>query len=90
MVQVKFFAGFKEKLGRGKIEIDIEHEVPLAGFIQKLKNEIPEIEELIEKGNAIIAVDQEVGSDDTTVKSNSEVAIFPPVSGGYGGQDKYD
>jgi molybdopterin converting factor small subunit len=82
MVRVRFFAGFREKLGRAEAGIDIESEIKLDGFIEKLKDEIPEIEEIIEKSNAIIAVDQKVGGRDTTVGPDSEVAIFPPVSGG--------
>jgi molybdopterin synthase sulfur carrier subunit len=80
MVTVKFFAGFREKIGKDEISIAID-ETSLENLIGLLDEKHPGIKELIDSG-ATIAVNRSVAKLTETVKDTDEVAIFPPVSGG--------
>ncbi|MEE8402673.1 MAG: MoaD/ThiS family protein [Candidatus Hydrothermarchaeaceae archaeon] len=81
MVAVKFFAGFREKIGEEEISIDIA-DTTLEGLIDLLDEKHPGIKELITGHGATIAVNRKVVTLNDTVKNRDEVAIFPPVSGG--------
>ncbi|MEE8402644.1 MAG: MoaD/ThiS family protein [Candidatus Hydrothermarchaeaceae archaeon] len=81
MVAVKFFAGFREKIGEEEISIDIA-DTTLEGLIDLLDEKHPGIKELITGHGATIAVNRKVATLNDTVKNSDEVAIFPPVSGG--------
>ncbi len=82
MVIVKLFAGFRERAKKEKLEIDVTGETTLNDIITTLKDEIPELKEFLDSGTAVIALNQEVVSLETKVKTEVEIAIFPPVSGG--------
>lgn len=81
MVTVKFFAGFREKIGEEEMSIDIA-DITLEGLIDLLDEKHPGIKELITGHGATIAVNRKVATLSDTVKNSDEVAIFPPVSGG--------
>lgn len=82
MATVKFFAAFREKLGKGEIKLSIKGRKPVGELIQDLKKEYPQLKELLELGSAIVAVNQEPSDAATLVSNEDEIAIFPPVSGG--------
>lgn len=81
MVTIKFFASFREKVGKEEIGIDI-NDTTLKALIDLLDERHPSIKELIGKNEATIAVNRKVATLNDTVKDTDEVAIFPPVSGG--------
>jgi molybdopterin converting factor subunit 1 len=80
MVSVKFFAGFREKVGTDEINLDVS-DATVKELIGILDEKIPGIKELIESG-ATIALNRNVAKMKDTVKNEDVVAIFPPVSGG--------
>ena len=80
MVSVKFFAGFRERVGTDEINLDID-EITVEELISLLDKEHPGIKELIKSG-ATIALNRSVAKLDDVVKDADVVAIFPPVSGG--------
>jgi len=82
MVSIRFFAGFREKIGAEKIEVSVPDETTLADFITRLESDYPEISALIEKNKATIAVNHEIVDMDQTISDGDEIALFPPVSGG--------
>lgn len=82
MVTVKFFAGFREKAGKGEIELDVMEKTSLTKIVEILEKRIPDLGKLAEEGSAIIAVNREVADLDSIIKNEDEIAIFPPVSGG--------
>ena len=82
MVSIRFFAGFREKIGAEKIEISLSAETTLKEFIAWLESDYPEISALIEKNKATIAVNHEIADMDQTISDSDEIALFPPVSGG--------
>lgn len=81
MVTVKFFAGFREKIGKEEMSIDIA-DTTLGSLIDLLNERHSGIKELITKSEATIAVNRKVATLNDAVKNSDEVAIFPPVAGG--------
>ena len=80
MVTVKFFAGFREKIGTDEISLEID-DTTVENLIDLLDKKNPGIKELIKSG-ATIAVNRSVAKPNDSVKDADVVAIFPPVSGG--------
>jgi molybdopterin synthase sulfur carrier subunit len=80
MATVKFFAGFREKIGKDEISLEID-DTTVENLIDLLDKENPGIKELIKSG-ATIAVNRNVAKPTDRVKDTDVVAIFPPVSGG--------
>lgn len=82
MVIVKFFAGFREKIGKEEIKIEIA-DTTIEGLISLLdEQQHLGVKELISKNGVTIAVNRNVATLNDPVKNSDEVAIFPPVSGG--------
>jgi molybdopterin synthase catalytic subunit len=88
MVKVRFFASFREQVGREEVNLEFDQKITIAELLEKLKNELPEAEKILESGRCIIAVNQEVAKGETPVSPGDEVAIFPPVSGGCGDKEE--
>lgn len=82
MLTVKFFASFREKAGKKEMTLDIKNNTQLIDVVRSLNEVIPGLDELIEQGNGIVAVNHEIVDKNTVVKDGDEIAIFPPVSGG--------
>lgn len=82
MVTVKFFASFREKVGKSEIKLSTKGEVTLQSVIDTLEKKIPGLKKLIEEGNAAVALNEEIAAENAVVKESDEIAIFPPVSGG--------
>jgi len=81
-VAVKYFASIREALGHGTESVDTKAQT--CGALR---------DELIARGGAYahalargkavrVAVDQEMTPDDAPLREGSEVAFFPPVTGG--------
>lgn len=82
MVTVKFFASFREKVGKSEIKLSTGGETTIENVIEALEKKIPGLKKLIAEGNAVVALNEEVAAEDAVVKESDEIAIFPPVSGG--------
>ncbi len=82
MVKVRFFASYRELIGREEVVIEVQGDITLGELLEKLKREVPGVSNALESGNPIIAVDHEIAPRGTRITPNAEVAIFPPVSGG--------
>jgi molybdopterin synthase catalytic subunit len=82
MVRVRFFAGYREQLGREEVLLELEEEVTLGELLERLGQKLPGLDRILGEGRAIIAVNHEVASKESLVAPGDEVAIFPPVSGG--------
>ncbi|MEE8168096.1 MAG: molybdopterin converting factor subunit 1 [Candidatus Hydrothermarchaeales archaeon] len=81
-VKVKFFASFRESLGREELIIGLEGKKTLDEIIDAIEETAQGLRALLKVGNAVIAVNHEVARGDTQIKAGDEIAIFPPVSGG--------
>lgn len=82
MVKVRFFASYRELIGREEVVLEVRKSIPLEELLEKLRREVPGVRKVLDSGSPIIAVNHEIAGEDTRVESNAEVAIFPPVSGG--------
>lgn len=76
-----FFGIAKDIVGTSQVDMDFGEDTPnsVAELKQALKKRYPEFSKLT---SLAIAVNSEYASDDVQLKSNDEVAIIPPVSGG--------
>jgi sulfur-carrier protein len=83
-MRVLYFAWVKEKAGIAGEEIDPPAEVAtIAELIDWLKARGPEFENAFARSEVIrAAIDQSHVRHDARIKGASEIAFFPPVSGG--------
>ena len=83
-ITVLYFAALREGLGVGRETIEIPPEVETAGALRGwLVARGGRWQELLAPGRAVrIAVDQSMAGETTPIRNGSEVAFFPPVTGG--------
>lgn len=79
-LSVKLFARARDLAGTSTVELDLPDSCRVAQMKQTLAARCPNLQPLLP--NLLIAVGNDYANDDTPLKSNSEVACFPPVSGG--------
>jgi len=90
MIQVLFFAKLREQLGTEKIQITHEHNIDLPcsmrDIFSLLKHEFPQQQDAINDNYLLCSVNQAMvmsdGLDEKNIEDDSEVALFPPVTGG--------
>lgn len=82
MVNVLYFASFREILGKADEQVKAEH--PTVGALIESLASRGDIwsQALLENQNLQIAVNHDVAQRDTAIKAGDEVAFFPPVTGG--------
>lgn len=81
-VNVVFFASLKETIGQGRYSIKLALPLSIAQLKQQLANELEKGHALLDKGIQS-SVDFEFTRDEDLVPENvTEVAFFPPVTGG--------
>jgi len=79
-LRVKLFAGAKELAGTETAELIVADRASVAVLRQELGSRFPELQPLLP--HLLVAVDSEYATDDCVLAETSEVACFPPVSGG--------
>ena len=81
MIQVLFFAGYRERLGCDHLELDSK-----ASNISELKAELADRGDnwktVLQDRKTLVAVNQTMTKDSAVIKDGDEVAFFPPVTGG--------
>ena len=82
MVDILYFASFREVLGRANEQLPVE-----TSTVGALINELAQRGEnwkmaLLDNQNLQIAVNHDVANRNTVIKPGDEVAFFPPVTGG--------
>ena len=83
MIKVLFFASLKEKLSLDALEFPLSESITVAQLIDELaRREASISREVLSADDVLIAVDQTVVTSDFLVRPGSEVAFFPPVTGG--------
>jgi molybdopterin synthase catalytic subunit len=87
-VTVRLFARLRELAGTHTLERHVAENTTLSDLIQNLQAEFPKLTEIIPR--TVVSVNREFADLQTQLADGDEVAIFPPVSGGTGGdQDKF-
>lgn len=82
MVTVYFFAGLRDAVGHEHLEWSVKAPVPLADLVHRIAAELPALAPWLQRGDVLLAVNQELRGGDHLVTDGDEVALLPPVSGG--------
>src|SRR5262245_11008430 len=82
-VRVMLFARLRELAGRDSLELELPEGETLAGCWRRLQEAHPALQAY--PGLPLAAVDQEYAPAEAPLRGGEEVAFFPPVSGGSGG-----
>jgi molybdopterin synthase catalytic subunit/molybdopterin synthase sulfur carrier subunit len=79
-IAVKLFAAARQQVGRDTVDVELNSSATLADLRQALVVQCP----ILEKWgpHLLIALDHQYAADDAEINTTSEVACFPPVSGG--------
>ena len=79
-VEIHLFAAARDAAGRSPVEVVISDDASVADLRAALVQSIPELKPL--QASLLVAVNNQYAADDLLLKTNDEVACFPPVSGG--------
>jgi molybdopterin converting factor subunit 1 len=82
-VRVLFFGMLKDLVGKASDTLDLDQGASVADLLAHYETQIPRLRESLP--SLALAVNQEYASPETKLRSNDEVAILPPVSGGKDG-----
>ena len=88
-IRVLFFGAARDVVAENSRPLSLTLDGPptVAGAFQQLVEKFPGLARF--RRSLLFAVNQEYATQDTDLKDNDELAIFPPVSGGSGG-DRHD
>ncbi|MGE3313967.1 MAG: MoaD/ThiS family protein [Planctomycetaceae bacterium] len=79
-VDVQLFARARDLAGAPQVEVDIPDPARVADLKVALRERFPGLSPLLP--NLLVAVDMEYANDQTALAETSQIACFPPVSGG--------
>jgi molybdopterin converting factor subunit 1 len=79
-VEVKLFARARDVAGADTVSVEVPDSAKVADLRAALALMFPELEPLVP--NLLVAVDNQYADDETTLDDSTEIACFPPVSGG--------
>ncbi len=82
MVKVRFFAVLKSLVGKEEVSLDVEEGTTLAQLLEKLKMDLPPLDDILQKGGVLISVNQEVVDREAPIQDGDEIAFLPPFAGG--------
>jgi len=83
MIEVKYFARFREELGTSEERIEAAEAETLDSLLAGLRGRGGAWSRLFAADQRVMmAVNQEVADRGTPLKDGDEVALFPPVTGG--------
>ncbi len=77
---IRLFATLKDRVGQGKVQIDVAAPATVQTMLAALSAEYPSLRASLP--TALVAVNQSFAFAETAVQPEDEIAIFPPVSGG--------
>jgi molybdopterin synthase sulfur carrier subunit len=77
-VTVKFFARYRDIVGKSEIEVELGDGSTVASLIAKLSDQYTDFP----ADPSMVAVNAEYVDNEVTLSKGDEVAFFPPFSGG--------
>ena len=80
MAHVKFFASFRERLDCSEVSIEEPYE-NVSQIVDWLLENQPGFSKIANE-KICFAVDHNIANIHSKVRTNSEIALFPPVTGG--------
>lgn len=81
VVSVRLFAMLRERLGSGRLEIELEEGATVGDAVSAL-SEKPGLGPLLGEMPVLMAVNREYAHADAPLREGDELALIPPVSGG--------
>lgn len=83
-MKILYFAWLRERLGVEEEDVDLPSSVQtVSALLDWLAERGPEFAEVLEKRSVIrVAINQEHQPHDAKLEGATEIAIFPPVTGG--------
>lgn len=80
-VRVLFFGGAREIAGASEIDFVVQNDAKAAEAFEAVLAEFPALRERFGK-SLLFAVNQNYATGGEIIRSDDELAVFPPVSGG--------
>ena len=78
--KIIFFAKLKDIVGKTELEFDLREGSKVADLKREIVQEFPNLQEYVDI--IIVSINQNFAFDEDPIPENSEIALFPPVSGG--------
>ena len=85
-VRVLFFGAAREVVGRDQIELSLRTNANAASAFEEILSSYPELQRRFGR-SLLFAINQEYARGEREVRAGDELAVFPPVSGGAGGNE---
>lgn len=82
MINILFFASYRQALGFGSLELKPDKLEQVGDLMILLKASYGDKAGFLDEPNLLVAVNQEIAGTRTPIKEGDEVAFFPPVTGG--------
>jgi len=79
-VKILFFANLRDRAGTKSLELEIPDGTTVQGLKEQIARDYPNLKQSMEA--VLISINREYAFDEAVVVDGSEVAMFPPVSGG--------
>ena len=79
-LQIQLFARARDLVGCDTIALTVPESATVKDLREILGKEYPQLKALLPQ--LLVAIDQSYAVDDAVLGANSQVACFPPVSGG--------
>ena len=80
-VKLLFFATLRDRAGMKSMELEIPEDMTVQELKNKIAGEYPNLKQSME--TVLISINREYAFDDAIVPADAEIAMFPPVSGGW-------
>lgn len=85
--EVRLFASLKDRAGHNRVWVAVPEPMTVQGLTAAIAAAYPALAAALP--SALVAVNQEFAFADTPLRPGDEIALFPPVSGGSGGEFPY-
>ena len=82
MINVLFFGQLRELLAVDNVVMDASSVGTIGELRAEIINQHPEWEKHLSSAKNLVAVNQDMAQNETSIRDGDEVAFFPPVTGG--------
>jgi molybdopterin synthase sulfur carrier subunit len=79
-IKILFFATLRDYVGAKTIDLEVPSQTTVVGLKELLVKKYPKMRS--SQNTIMAAINREYAADDQEIPFNSEIALFPPVSGG--------